>query len=61
MPKLLKIPAAAAELSTSRSSIYRLIAAGQLRRTKVGKSAFISSAELERFVAAVTEGEADNA
>lgn len=49
--QLLKIEEAAAALGIGRSLTYRLIAAGELRRVKIGKSARIPRTEIEAFVA----------
>jgi excisionase family DNA binding protein len=53
--RLLSIPEAAACLSVSRSSIYRLFDAGELRWVRVCASRRVSTAELDRFIAAHTE------
>jgi predicted DNA-binding transcriptional regulator AlpA len=39
----------------SRSSIYRLFDAGQLGWVQIGASRRVTSAEIERFIAAHTE------
>jgi len=52
---LLTIPEAAARLRISRSSIYRLFDAGELRWVRVCASRRVSTAELDRFIAEHTE------
>ena len=50
--RLLKIPAAAAELSISRSLLYEMLASGELRSVTVGtRGVRIPDTELDRFVA----------
>jgi excisionase family DNA binding protein len=53
--RLLTIVEAAAALRISRSSIYRLFDAGQLGWVQIGASRRVTSAEIERFIAAHTE------
>ena len=53
--RLLTIPEAAACLSVSRSSIYRLFDAGELRWVQVCASRRVSTAEINRFIAEHTE------
>lgn len=51
-PLLLSIPAACEALGgIGRTSLYAEIGAGRIKSVKIGKRAFISSAELERYVA----------
>lgn len=52
---LLTIPEAAARLRISRSSIYRLFDAGELRWVRVCASRRVSAAEINRFIAEHTE------
>lgn len=52
---LLTIPEAAARLRISRSSIYRLFDAGELRWVRVCASRRVSTAEINRFIAEHTE------
>ncbi|MGO9157851.1 helix-turn-helix domain-containing protein [Mycobacterium sp.] len=52
---LLTIPEAAAFLRISRSSIYRLFDAGELRWVRVCASRRVSTAEINRFIAEHTE------
>jgi excisionase family DNA binding protein len=52
---LLTIPEAAACLRISRSSIYRLFDAGELRWVRVCASRRVSTAEINRFIAEHTE------
>ena len=53
--RLLTIPEAAACLSVSRSSIYRLFDAGELRWVQVCASRRVSTAEINRFIAEHTQ------
>jgi len=53
--RLLTIPEAAACLSVSRSSIYRLFDAGELRWVRVCASRRVSTAEIDRFIAEHTQ------
>jgi excisionase family DNA binding protein len=50
--RLLTIAEVADALRISRSSIYRLFDAGQLARVQIGASHRVTSAEIERFIAA---------
>lgn len=50
-PAFLTIPQAAARLNLSRSSLYKLIDAGDLPLIKFGKSSRISVTALEDFIA----------
>jgi len=51
MSKLLKIPEAAAELNVSRSLLYEMLAAGELRAVTVGtRGVRIPATEIDRFV-----------
>ena len=52
---LLKLPEAAAALSISRSSLYRLFESGELAWVQIGGSRRVTSAEIHRFIAAHTE------
>jgi excisionase family DNA binding protein len=52
---LLTIPEAAACLRISRSSVYRLFDAGELRWVRVCASRRVSTAEINRFIAEHTE------
>lgn len=52
---LLTIREAAARLRISRSSIYRLFDAGELRWVRVCASRRVSTAEINRFIAEHTE------
>jgi excisionase family DNA binding protein len=52
---LLTIPEAAARLRISRSSIYRLFDAGELRWVRVCASRRVSTAEINRFISEHTE------
>jgi excisionase family DNA binding protein len=52
---LLTIPEAAARLRISRSSVYRLFDAGELRWVRVCTSRRVSTAEINRFIAEHTE------
>ncbi|MBM9505316.1 helix-turn-helix domain-containing protein [Actinacidiphila acididurans] len=56
MPRLLYRPEEAAEvLALGRSTIYELMAAGNLRFVKCGRSRRIHHTELERFAAALSD------
>lgn len=46
-----RLPEAASALGVSRSSVYRLIASGELRAAKVGGSTVIPKYELEALLA----------
>lgn len=52
---LLTIPEAAAALSISRSSIYRLFDSGELSWVRICGKRRVSAAEINRFIAAHTE------
>jgi excisionase family DNA binding protein len=52
---LLTIPEAAARLRISRSTIYRLFDAGELRWVRVCASRRVSTAEINRFISENTE------
>ena len=54
---LYHVPDAAFQLSVSPSEVWRLIEAGRLRRTRIGKRVLISHAAILEFIAASTEGE----
>jgi excisionase family DNA binding protein len=49
-PLLLRVPEAAWRLGLSRSTLYELIAAGELRVIKVGRAVRIPAAELAAWV-----------
>jgi excisionase family DNA binding protein len=51
-PLLLRVPQAAARLGVGKSTVEALIASGQLRSLKIGKSRRIPVAALEEFIAA---------
>lgn len=53
--RLLTVREAAESLCISRSSVYRLFDAGQLAWVQIGSSRRVTSAEIERFIAAHTE------
>lgn len=54
-PLLLSIPAACEALGgIGRTTLYAEIGAGRIKSVKIGNRAFISSVELERYVAAVS-------
>ena len=50
-PAAYSIPAAARELSVSRSHLYTLINDGQVRRVKIGGRAVIPASEIDRLLA----------
>ncbi|MGP0081386.1 helix-turn-helix domain-containing protein [Mycobacterium sp.] len=52
---LLTVSEAATALRISRSSIYRLFDAGELRWVQIGAARRVTSAEIHRFIAAHTE------
>jgi excisionase family DNA binding protein len=52
---LLTVSEAAAALHISRSSIYRLIEAGELAWVQIGSARRVTSVEIHRFIAAHTE------
>ncbi len=54
-PRLFTIPEAASELKVSRSAIYRLITAGQLKAVHIGRSVRIRREELERFLESASD------
>lgn len=47
---LLKVPAAAESLSVGRSTIYNLIADGELETVHIGRSVRVVTASLEAFI-----------
>lgn len=49
--QLLTINRAAEKLSVSRSSLYKLVARGDLRIIKIGKAARIADADIDAFIA----------
>ena len=51
-PRLIPLNDALAPLGVSRASAYRLAGAGLLEFRKVGRSTFVTSAEVQRFVTA---------
>jgi excisionase family DNA binding protein len=53
--RLLTVKEAAEAMCISRSSVYRLFDAGQLAWVQIGSSRRVTSAEIERFIAAHTE------
>ena len=50
LPTLHRLPVAMARTGLSRSAIYRVINAGQLKVVKIGRSVRISEQELSRFI-----------
>lgn len=50
-PLLLRIPEAARLLGVSRTTMYQLVARGEVSVLRIGRSVRVSSAELERMVA----------
>ena len=49
---LIRIPDACERLALGRSTIYALIAKGEIKAVKIGAAVRIPAAELERWVAA---------
>lgn len=56
---LLTIPQAAAQLGLGRSTLYLLIRAGELTPVHVGRAVRIPVCELDRWLAAKLEEQAD--
>lgn len=54
--ELLTIDETAARLRVSRRTVYRLMAEGRIRATKVRGSTFVSQLALDRYVAASERG-----
>lgn len=52
MPKLLTLPEACEILRIKKSSLYRLINAGKIRLTKVGRRSLIAHDDLVAFLEA---------
>lgn len=50
-PVLHNVEEAMTKLRISRSALYALMAAGRLKRVKIGGRTFIAAAEIERVVA----------
>jgi len=50
LPRLLKIEEVCQRTSLSRSAIYRVITAGELKIVKIGKAARILETELDRWI-----------
>ena len=48
-PAAYSIPAAASQLSVSRSHIYQLIDRGQVKRVKIGGRSVIPASEVDRL------------
>jgi excisionase family DNA binding protein len=51
---LLRIDTAAQRLSVSRATLYRLIRSGELPTVRIGSAVRVSTAALERWLAAQT-------
>lgn len=56
-PSLHRLNVVSERTALSRSALYRLIAAGDLRAVKVGKALRVSEAELCRFIESLESGE----
>ena len=56
LPRLLKIEEVCQRTSLSRSAIYRVITAGELKMVKIGKAARVLETELDRWIYSL-EGE----
>jgi excisionase family DNA binding protein len=50
--RLLTIQETAAELRSSRATVYRLFAAGELDFVQIGARRRVTAAEIDRFIAA---------
>jgi len=53
---LLRVPVVAHQLGIGRSRVYELIAEGQLRRVKLGRTALIPAIDVQSLVARLTSG-----
>jgi excisionase family DNA binding protein len=53
VPRLLSIKAACQVLGIGRSSLYALMASGQLRSVTIGRRRFVPSDAIEEFIAAL--------
>lgn len=51
------IPEVAAMLRVCERTVYRLLASGQLKRTKVGRSTRITSASVRAYIDGATDKE----
>lgn len=56
-PSLHRLNVVSERTALSRSALYRLISAGELRAVKVGKALRVSEAELCRFITSLESGE----
>lgn len=56
-PALLDLLAVSERTQLSKSSLYRLIAAGHLKGVRVGRALRITEQELARFIAGLESGE----
>ena len=57
VPRVMTPHEAATALRVSRPTIYRLVAAGELRHVKLGAAIRIPSSEVERLLAFAGDGE----
>lgn len=56
---LYPVSEAAALLGVQRTMMYKLFAAGRIKRTYVGTKPLVSAQEIARFLAEVTAGQRD--
>jgi excisionase family DNA binding protein len=50
LERLLRVAEAAARLAISRTTLYQMMGAGELRAVHIGRSVRIPEAELDRFI-----------
>ncbi len=49
-PRLKDLPAACEHLTVSRAKLYNLIAAGEIKAVKIGRSTRFETADLDAFI-----------
>jgi excisionase family DNA binding protein len=54
-PRLLSIKQATFELGISRTSLYELIATGQLKTVKIGRRRFVTVEAIQEFIAGLSK------